>query len=201
MSIAMMIFPRFVDGLTIFTHLGQVLTKHGIAMGGFNVAVLVTHVLEYMALLLFSIVTSQQNMALHIGGFVSFLVISFVHAILLLHVQCRLNGSPPVVSLVLSSLSLSSAPSTGSRPPPAPAGPFGMRSLRYRIFFLICGLLCVVAAAFFWFYHKKCLYSYVYTGFAVSEWMVVVFNVAFHATYIQDVGDRRLVLGGEDSDH
>jgi hypothetical protein len=125
------------------------------------------------------------------GGFIGFLIIALVHQGILIYAQWIFNLRPALGPLLLQGIS-SSSNSTGSA--------FGLRSLRQRICCALGGVACVLAAAFFFIFHKKCAFPYIYSGFAISEWLTVVFNVAFHATYILDVGERRVTVGSEGVD-
>ncbi|CAH1953581.1 unnamed protein product [Acanthoscelides obtectus] len=67
-------------------------------------------------------------------------------------------------------------------------------SLKWKKRFLIANVVCIVAAVYFFMRHNSFCEPYVYTLFALAEYIVVLSNMAFHLTAYFDFENKDLVV-------
>ncbi|XP_014214509.1 post-GPI attachment to proteins factor 2 isoform X2 [Copidosoma floridanum] len=67
-------------------------------------------------------------------------------------------------------------------------------SLRWKFNSLILNVIAIVLACYFFYRHNKYCEPFVYSLFALAEYVVVVTNMAFHVTAAHDFAGRRLFM-------
>ncbi|KAJ8937268.1 hypothetical protein NQ314_011974 [Rhamnusium bicolor] len=67
-------------------------------------------------------------------------------------------------------------------------------SFKWKKRFLITNLMCIFSAVYFFMRHNSLCEPYVYTLFALSEYIVVLSNMAFHLTAYFDFENKDLVV-------
>ncbi|CAG9819889.1 unnamed protein product [Phaedon cochleariae] len=67
-------------------------------------------------------------------------------------------------------------------------------SLKWKKRFLFINVVCIITAVYFFMRHNSFCEPYVYTLFALSEYIVVLSNMAFHLTAYFDFQNKDLVI-------
>ncbi|XP_023683559.2 post-GPI attachment to proteins factor 2-like isoform X1 [Paramormyrops kingsleyae] len=123
---------------------------------------------ENLGLLLLTYVSSTETYNLHRDGFVMFISCSLVHML----ITCWLWR-------VIDRYSLTAEEGT---------------SRYWKLRLLLSSLIACVCAAYFYWRHNKYCEAGVYTWFAFSEYMIVLFNMAFHTTAYWDFRGKEMVI-------
>ncbi|XP_028155538.1 post-GPI attachment to proteins factor 2-like [Diabrotica virgifera virgifera] len=67
-------------------------------------------------------------------------------------------------------------------------------SLKWKKRFLVTNVICILAATYFFMRHNSFCEPYVYTLFALCEYIVVLSNMAFHLTAYFDFKNKDIVI-------
>ncbi|KHN86280.1 Post-GPI attachment to proteins factor 2 [Toxocara canis] len=123
-------------------------------------ATCVTNLIELFSLGLLSAVTSEHNHPLHVFAFTTFQISAIVH--MMLHTWmydiCRLNTASKICR----------------------------QSYRYKRRFLRFSFFLLIACSFIYYWHNARCEPYVYSLFALCEYLLVVMNILFHGTVMYD---------------
>ncbi|XP_014214508.1 post-GPI attachment to proteins factor 2 isoform X1 [Copidosoma floridanum] len=130
--------------------------------------VLLTYLLENIALVTLSFRSSDEDYAIHKIAFMTFLFMSLIHMIL---------------SYLVAKTCCNVTKDTNS-----------ITSLRWKFNSLILNVIAIVLACYFFYRHNKYCEPFVYSLFALAEYVVVVTNMAFHVTAAHDFAGRRLFM-------
>ncbi|KAF4528198.1 hypothetical protein B566_EDAN014023 [Ephemera danica] len=76
-----------------------------------------------------------------------------------------------------------------------PATPIEARSLNLKMRLLIVNISSFAIAGYFFVRHNNYCEPYIYTFFALFEYIVVLTNMGFHMTAYYDLFDRQLHIG------
>jgi hypothetical protein len=131
-----------------------------------------------------------------------------VHMFSLIYLQWRVLNRPPFGALLASLLPLAGSGAAyaqhmalkGARPPAmADSGnnellSVSHSSLRLRVLAVVANFACFAIAIVFYLTHEYYCPPYVYSFFAVFEWLTVVANIGFHCVILTELGDWRWCL-------
>ncbi|OQV20500.1 Post-GPI attachment to proteins factor 2 [Hypsibius exemplaris] len=124
----------------------------------------IVNMLEILALLLLTYVSSTENYGVHEKMFISFMVFSIAHMLITLYLFRHLRDSDPEdVDL--------------------------RRSLTWKHRLAVFNWTIFVMSLYFFFRHNKHCEPGVYTLFALCEYLVVLSNIFFHGTAYFDFKD------------
>ena len=167
--IALHATPRFIVGWFYFNFWKETLMLT-LSARALLVTAHVLYVSENLGLLGLSFVASVENFPFHKAAFIVFLVCSEFYML----ITCWLSWMPRV------------------RPVTRLEG----RSRRQKLLFFLVNFISLVFAMFFYARHNARCEPGVYTLFALSEYVVVLSNIAFHMTAYWDFHDKVLDLSG-----
>ncbi|BES94956.1 post-GPI attachment to proteins factor [Nesidiocoris tenuis] len=131
-------------------------------------AACILNVIENIALIGLTFITSAYNYAIHEKCFMTFMITSEVYMAL----TCYLLSKERRI----------------------PAGNVESRSLRYKYQLLVINMTSFAAAGYFFIRHNRHCEPYVYSAFAFFEYIVVLTNMAFHTTCSLDFHGRTLLI-------
>ncbi|TDH05378.1 hypothetical protein EPR50_G00142980 [Perca flavescens] len=123
---------------------------------------------ENTGLLLLTYVASTETYSLHKNGFIVFVGSSLLHML----VTCRLW------QVIRRNY----------------VDPKEKTSYRWKLRLCLFNVSCCLAAAYFFRRHNKYCEAGVYTLFALSEYLVVFSNMAFHMTAFWDFGSKEVIV-------
>ncbi|XP_008204605.1 post-GPI attachment to proteins factor 2 isoform X2 [Nasonia vitripennis] len=142
-------------------------TAHKWAYGMTNFA-LFSYLVENAALVTLSFWSSNENYALHKISFIMFLLMSLMHMTLayIIARNCR-NVSKDIHDSI---------------------------SLKWKFNSMVFNVTAILLAVYFFYRHNKYCEPFVYSMFALAEYIVVVSNMAFHVTAAHDFAGRSVLL-------
>ncbi|KAJ8368482.1 hypothetical protein SKAU_G00085100 [Synaphobranchus kaupii] len=159
--------PRFLTAVAYFTFYRGRFTKNCVETV-LSYLSLVCAFSENTGLLLLTYVSSDESYGIHKKGFMVFIGSALVHMM----ITCWLWK-------VINKYSVSREE---------------MKSYRWKKrLFVSSVILCAAAAGFFWKHNKYCQPG-IYTLFALSEYLVVFCNMAFHLTAFWDFGHTEVAI-------
>ncbi|KAL7304880.1 hypothetical protein TKK_0002685 [Trichogramma kaykai] len=129
---------------------------------------LVTYVIENTSLVTLSFWTSNENYALHKLSFMIFLFTSFIY----------MN-----VSYIIATMCRSTTREVHD-----------IISLKWKLRALISNLAGIILACYFFYRHNKYCEPFVYSLFALAEYLVVLTNMGFHVTAAYDFAGRSVLI-------
>ncbi|XP_060084299.1 post-GPI attachment to proteins factor 2-like [Ylistrum balloti] len=132
------------------------------------------HILENMALVGLSFISSSENHGVHEKLFVTFMVTSLVYML----VSCILFKWGRTANGVQMSI-------------------IEKTSYKYKVGLFLFNITSFLIAVYLFIRHNAYCEPGIYSQFALCEYMVVVFNVLFHGTAILDFKSSVLTLGVE----
>ncbi|XP_034934677.1 post-GPI attachment to proteins factor 2-like [Chelonus insularis] len=137
------------------------------AQGVINLA-LFTYAIENISLFTLSFWTSNENYALHKVSFITFLITSFIHMIVVCYMgkYCR------------STMKDSSE----------------IKAYTIKTRAMLLNVISILSACYFFWKHNKYCEPLVYSLFALSEYMVVLTNMLFHLTAAWDFAGRKILI-------
>ncbi|KAM4545657.1 post-GPI attachment to proteins factor 2-like [Odontesthes bonariensis] len=159
--------PRYLVAATYFSFYRGRLARR-LPERLLSVLVLVCSLAENTGLLLLTYVSSTETYSAHKNGFIVFIASSLLHMLLtcrLWYVIRRHHVSPEEVT-----------------------------SYRWKLRLFLFNVGCCAAAAYFFRRHNTYCEPGVYTLFAVSEYLVVFSNMAFHMTAFWDFGSKEVTV-------
>ncbi|XP_015117825.1 post-GPI attachment to proteins factor 2 [Diachasma alloeum] len=164
-AIALQAVNRFLVFAMYYYYYKEVVHKWA---EGVSRSALFAYALENISLVTLSFWTSSENYAFHKLSFITFLIMSLIHMGLSIYIEknCRhaSRDANELRSYVLKT-----------------------RAMTLNIFSIF------MACYFFWRHNAYCE-SFVYSMFALFEYMVVLTNMAFHVTAAWDFAGRSLLL-------
>ena len=182
--IAMMLFCRAQDGLLQYCSFGRAASasaKSGSSIGHLNAFVLIVHTTEQACLALLTFVGSNEVHWLHECGFVGFCIASVLHM-----------GSSLLLFRCCYASELRGVTGTAAACASGGAGGCSSRAARLRYAYswrkgcaAVNAMLLLLAALLFWRHDLYCE-PYVYSAFALCEWLFVASNVAFMSAVFID---------------
>uniref|UniRef100_A0A0M3IRM7 Post-GPI attachment to proteins factor 2 n=2 Tax=Ascaris TaxID=6251 RepID=A0A0M3IRM7_ASCLU len=128
----------------------------------------VTYLTELFSLGLLSAVTSNHNHPLHVFAFTTFQVSALVH--MMLHLWMYSGSGIAVASKMCR------------------------KSYRYKRRFLRLSILLLFSCSFAYYRHNSRCEAYVYSLFALCEYLLVAMNVFFHGTFKYDFAECNVYL-------
>ncbi|CAH1408203.1 unnamed protein product [Nezara viridula] len=164
-AIAIHALPRFMFAAIYRQYYRDVLTEKAQKLA---TTACILNVIENLALIGLTFITSAYNYAIHEKCFMAFMVTSELYMAL----TCFLL--------------------TKSRK--LPADNVESRSLRYKYQLIAINMTSFAAAGYFFIRHNRHCEPYVYSAFAFFEYIVVLTNMAFHITASLDFHSRQLVI-------
>lgn len=167
-----------------------------------NYLVLVTHLLEYIFLFFLPLITSIYWLELHMFIFLGFIFWSWVHMFSLIYLQWRVLNRPPFGALLASLFPLAGSGAAytqhmalkGPRESGTELLSVSHSSLRLRVLAVVANFACFAIAIVFYLTHEYYCPPFVYSFFAVFEWLTVVANIGFHCVILTELGDWRWCL-------
>ncbi|XP_048454251.1 post-GPI attachment to proteins factor 2 isoform X2 [Rhincodon typus] len=156
--------PRLLVGLAYWNHYRRV-PSPGHWYGPLCFINFTFNMLENLALLLLTYVSSTENHWVHEKAFVTFMGSSILHMILTCVIWQQTKKSTERTSL----------------------------SWKRRLF--VFNLSSFVIALCFYFRHNAYCETGVYTAFSFMEYLVVLSNMSFHMTAYWDFGNKELLIG------
>ncbi|XP_032666018.1 post-GPI attachment to proteins factor 2-like [Odontomachus brunneus] len=134
-----------------------------------NIA-LIMYIVENVSLVTLSFWSSDENYAFHKMSFITFLITSFIHMLLVYYIMrnCR-NITKDW---------------------------FDATSMKWKQRSMMLNVLCIIIASYFFYRHNKYCEPFVYSMFALSEYGVVLSNMGFHLTAAFDFATTRLMISG-----
>lgn len=170
LCIALHCGPRFLIAFIYKDHYMSALNLKNVSSGHFLInLIFYLNIIENMALVLLTFVSSKENYEFHEKSFITFLVTSELYMIL---------------TLILSKkLILEAAYSIKEK-----------SSFNRKLLFLILNFSSCIASAYFFYRHNVYCETGVYTLFALCEYVVIFSNIFFHGTAILDFNDCNLSI-------
>ncbi|CAK9821141.1 Post-GPI attachment to proteins factor 2 [Anthophora plagiata] len=128
------------------------------------------YAIENISLVTLSFWTSDENYAFHKLSFITFLITSFVHMLIVYYIMryCHIVTKEPSENT----------------------------SLKWKWRSMMSNVLCIMFACYFFYRHNKYCEPLVYSLFALSEYGVVLSNMGFHSTAAWDFANSRLMISG-----
>ncbi|XP_043244960.1 post-GPI attachment to proteins factor 2-like isoform X2 [Amphibalanus amphitrite] len=166
--IALHALPRFLVGWFYLTFWQETLALT-LSARALVQAANALYICENLGLLGLSFVTSSENFPFHKASFIVFLFCSELYML----ITCWLSWLPRLY----------------------PVKRLDARSRRHKLLFFMLNFISLVFAMFFYARHNARCEPGVYTLFALSEYVVVLSNIAFHMTAYWDFHDKVLDLG------
>lgn len=169
MGIAIHSAPRFLAAVCYYN---CYISKLGTYDKGWTVLIRINcllNVIENLALIGLTNVSSSENYAFHEKCFIAFMVCSEVYMLL---------------SCYLSHKSRSRVPSS-----------LELKSFKWKMILAITNIAVFLAAAYYFVRHNQYCEPGVYTKFALCEYIVVLTNIAFHGTAYWDFFHEDLFIG------
>lgn len=128
----------------------------------------ILNVIENVALIGLTFITSAYNYAIHEKCFMAFMITSELYMALTCYLLTKQRKRP--------------------------ADNVEARSLRYKYQLIAINMTSFAAAGYFFIRHNRHCEAYVYSAFAFFEYIVVLTNMAFHITASLDFHSRELVI-------
>lgn len=128
----------------------------------------ILNVIENLALIGLTFITSAYNYAIHEKCFMTFMVTSELYMALTCYLLTRERRLP--------------------------SDNVESRSLRYKYQLVAINMTSFAAAGYFFIRHNRHCEPYVYSAFAFFEYIVVLTNMAFHTTATLDFHSRLLLI-------
>ncbi|XP_067009853.1 post-GPI attachment to proteins factor 2 [Anabrus simplex] len=126
------------------------------------------NVVENLALIGLTFISSAENYAVHEKCFITFMITSELYMMLTCYLLRSMRRTPP--------------------------DNIEARSLRVKYKLLIINVISFALAAYFFLRHNWHCEPYVYSVFALCEYVVVLTNMAFHMTAFWDFHGRELIV-------
>ncbi|XP_067009488.2 post-GPI attachment to proteins factor 2-like [Anabrus simplex] len=157
--------PRFLVVPLYYRYYEEVLDKRIQFMAKITSCL---NVVEIWALIGLTFISSAENNVAHVSFFIIFMMTSELYMILACFLlQCKWRTPPDNIEA---------------------------HSLRVKCKVLIINVISLAMALYFFFRHNWHCEAYVYTVFALCEYVVVLTNMAFHMTAIWDFHGRELIV-------
>lgn len=164
-SILVHAIPRFFMATSYLQYNREVL-RRSVLVVLYITALL--NIIENIGLILLSVYSSSENYSVHEKAFITFIITSEIYMILtvILHAKYREQSK----------------------------NHSEIRSLRWKKRLAVLNISCIAAATYFFIRHNNGCENYIYTYFAISEYIVVLTNMAFHMTANMDFRDRDMIF-------
>ncbi|XP_017798142.1 PREDICTED: post-GPI attachment to proteins factor 2-like [Habropoda laboriosa] len=128
------------------------------------------YAVENISLVTLTFWTSDENYAFHKLSFITFLITSFVHMLVVYYIvrNCHIVTREPSETT----------------------------SLKWKRRSMMSNVFCIILACYFFYRHNKYCEPLVYSMFALSEYGVVLSNMGFHSTAAWDFANSRIMISG-----